>query len=96
MAKKSNVVRTKGKPRQARLPGVEDAKIEGLESAAEEYADIRDKRQALTKEEVTLKNRLLAIMHKNGKKSYNHQGVSVQVIVEKEKVRVRIKKDKDE
>jgi len=84
------------KPRQARLPQMEDPAIEELESAAEEYADIRDKRQALTTEEVRLKTDLLNLMHSHKKTEYNHGGVSIKVVVESEKVRVRIKKDKDD
>ena len=89
---KRKITRTTSKPKQARLKGMEDPAIAGLEAAAEEYVDIRDQRQALTKEEVELKGKLLKIMHDNGKKTYNHGGVSVQVVVEKEKVRVRIAK----
>lgn len=84
------------KPRQARLPEMEDPAIEGLESAAEAYAEIRDERQALTLKEVALKTRLLDIMHDNKKTEYNHGGVSIKVLVEKEKVRVKIHKDKDD
>ena len=40
---------TPRKPKQARLPEMEDSLIEGLESLAESYADIRDQRQALTR-----------------------------------------------
>lgn len=83
------------KPRQARLPAMEDPAIEELESAAEEYADIRDRRQALTTEEVRLKKDLLNLMHREKKTEYNHGGVSIKVIVESEKVKVRIAKDKD-
>ena len=86
----------KKKPRQSRLPGTEDAEIEELESAAEDYADIRDQRQELTVEEVRLKKELLDLMHSNKKVEYNHDGVSIKIVVESEKVRVRIKKDKDE
>jgi hypothetical protein len=85
----------KKRPRQARLPEMEDPAIEELESAAEQYAEIRDRRQELTTEEVRLKTQLLNIMHENKKTEYNHGGVNVKVLVEKEKVRVRIKKDED-
>ena len=81
------------KPRQARLPQMEDPAIEELEGAAEDYAEIRDKRQALTVDEVRLKKELLGLMHSHQKTTYNHGGVSIKVIVESEKVKVRIKKD---
>ena len=83
-------------PKQKRLPTMEDAPIEELESAAERYASIRDRRQALTAEEVPLKKRLLDLMHSHKKTEYKHEGVEIKVLVEKEKVRVRIKKDKEE
>ena len=84
----------RGRPRQARLPGVEDPEIEELESAAEEYAGIRDQRMALTPVEIRLKTDLLGLMKKYDKSSYVHDGFDIKVIVESEKVRVRIKKDK--
>lgn len=89
-------VTKKRTPRQKRLPEMEDPEIEELESAAEDYASIRDKRQKLTTEEVRLKTDLLSLMHRENKTEYNHGGVSIKVLVEKEKVRVRIKKDKDD
>lgn len=81
------------KGRQKRLPGTEDAEIEELESIAEEYVDIRDKRQRLTVNEVRLKGELLTEMKKNNKTTYNHGGCEISVIVEKEKVKVKFKKD---
>jgi len=84
---------TPRKPRQVRLPQMEDAKIEELEAAAENYADIRDQRMALTPEETRLKTDLLALMHTHGKTSYVHNGYDIKVVVESEKVRVRIKKE---
>ena len=84
-----------GRPRQPRLPTMEDPEIEELESAAEEYADIRDQRMELTPIETKLKSDLLALMKKHSKTSYVHDGFDIRVIVESEKVRVRIKKDKD-
>jgi len=83
------------KPKQQRLPSMEDAKIEALESLAESYAEIRDRRQELTTEEVRLKKELLDAMHAEHKTDYVHAGVEIHVIVEKEKVRVRIHKDED-
>ncbi len=80
------------KPRQARLPGTENPKIEALHGAAEEYAEIRDRRQELTKEESALKQSLLATMKKHHKTVYKYNGVEVRVIAENEKVKVRITK----
>jgi hypothetical protein len=84
------------KPRQARLPEMEDPEIEELETAAEEYATTRDKRMMLTIDETSLKEELLALMKQHKKTTYVHDGFDIRVIVEAEKIRVRIKKDKGE
>ena len=84
------------KPKQKRLPEMEDPQIEELESAAERYAEIRDERLALTPQEKKLKDDLLAAMKRNNRESYVRDGISIQVVHEKESVKVRIKKDKDE
>ena len=80
-------------PRQKRLPQMEDPQIEELEGSAENYADIRDQRMELTKEEVAAKDELLGLMKKHGKVSYVHNGYDIKVIVESEKLKVRIKKE---
>ena len=84
------------KPRQARLPGVDDPVIEELQRAAEDYADVRDERMELTKREVQKQEMLLQIMKKYGKSTYVHEGVECKLIHEKEKVRVKIRKGEDE
>jgi hypothetical protein len=81
------------KPRQARLPEMQDPQIEELEAKAEAYAEVRDQRMALTPEENRLKTELLGLMKKHGKTSYVHDGYDIKVIVESEKVRVRVKKE---
>jgi len=80
------------KPRQARLPEMEDPQIEELESAAERYAEIRDERMALTPREKQLKDDLLAAMKRHGKEKYNRDGIEIKVVHEKETVKVRLKK----
>ena len=82
-------------PRQGRLPQMEDAKIEAIETAAENYAEIRDQRQELTTEEVKLKTKLLTLMKEHKKKKYIHAGISVEIQIEKETVRVRVKKESE-
>ena len=83
-------------PKQARLPGVEDPEIEELVETAEKYADVRDKRIALSAQEGAIKQELLALMHKNKKRHYQHAGVEIDVVAEDETVRVRIKKESDD
>jgi hypothetical protein len=80
------------KPRQARLPEMEDPAIEELEAKAEQYASIRDQRIALNAQEKPLKDGLLDLMKKNKKTHYHRDGVSIDIVTEKETVRVKIKK----
>jgi hypothetical protein len=82
----------KKKPKQARLPEMDDEKIEELEAAAEEYADIRDQRMALTPQEDQLKKELLAAMKRFGKRKYVRDGIKIDVVSESETVKVKIKK----
>src|ERR1035438_1794730 len=82
--------------RQDRLPGMADAKIQALHNAAMDYADIRDQRQALTKQEVDLKEKLIGLMHAHKKTVYDYNGVHIELIVEEETVRVRVRSEDDE
>lgn len=91
MAKKAAGKRAK----QADLPTMEDRAIKGLHYAAEEYADIRDRRMALNDEEVVLRQKVLDIMHLHNKTRYAFNGLEVEVVPpDGEKVKVRIKKQK--
>lgn len=84
------------KPRQARLPQMEDSRIEALEAKAEEYADVRDQRMALTPQEKKLKDDLLALMKANNKERYFRDGIEIKVVHEHESVKVRLKKTEEE
>jgi len=77
--------------RQSRLPGMEDTKIKLLEDTALDYKEMRDERQRIGRDEVTLKNRLLELMHKEKKTEYHRNGISIKVLVEKESVKVKVK-----
>lgn len=90
---KPSTTKTRRIPRQDPLPGMADNKIQAIETAALDYAEIRDKRQELTAEESSLKTELLNLMHKAGKTEYRRGNISVKVEVEKEKVKVRVKGD---
>ena len=83
------------RPRQQRIPGTEDAKIDALEEIAEDYASIRDQRQLLTVQEVDLKSKVLDLMKANGKEHYRRNGVEITITHEKESVKVRVKKADD-
>jgi hypothetical protein len=78
--------------RQKDLPGMTDRKIKDLHEKAEEYADVRDQRQALTPKEVALKAELLSLMKKHKLDKYAYNGVEVERITEEETVKVRIRK----
>ena len=82
--------------RQKALPGMEDRKIERLENAALKYAEVRDARMELSKEEVKYKTKVAEIMHAEGKKEYKHGNVSIVLIPEGEKVKVRVKAEGEE
>jgi len=86
----------KREPRQARIPGTEDAMIKELQVAAEEYAEKRDARQAMLADEVALKGELLALMKKHKKEHYEYQGVEVTLVHEEESVKVKIHKVKED
>tara|TARA_Y100000310_G_scaffold98201_2_gene95967 strand:- start:3692 stop:3958 length:267 start_codon:yes stop_codon:yes gene_type:complete len=76
------------------LPGMEDRAIEALESAAIEYAEVRDQRIALNAGEVQLKGRLLGLMKQHKRERYENAAVSIRLVHEKETVKVKIKKPK--
>ena len=82
-------------PRQEVLPGVGDEKVAAIESAALDYAEIRDERQELTKKEVALKTKLLDLMHAKKLKTYKRNGISVTVQMEEETVKVRVRAEED-
>ena len=75
-----------------RLPGMEESKIQPLQDKAIAYAEIRDKRQKLTSEEVELKAELLKLMKKYKKTEYEFEGVKIELVMEEETVKVKIKK----
>lgn len=84
------------KPRQKRLPTMDDPALDEIETLAEDYADVRDRRIQLNKEEKPLKDGLLAQMKKHGKTTYHHGGVTVTVVPEGETVKVKIAKEPKE
>jgi hypothetical protein len=89
-------VRLMAKTDSPRLPGMEAPAIEELETLAKSYAKLRDKRQALTVQEVDLKGQLLGAMKKHKKTEYIYDNVTIKVVTEEETVKVKIAKDEDE
>ena len=95
-AKKSELkFKPKRLARQPQLPGVQDNRVASLENAALNYAEIRDQRQELTKQESDLKQSLLKLMHKLHRTEYKRDGISITVEVEQETVKVRVRAQKD-
>jgi len=73
------------------LPGLEVPTIPAITEAAEKYAEKRDARMALLKEEVELKNKLIVLMHANHLECYRDSDRDPPVSVElkaTEKVKV--------
>jgi hypothetical protein len=85
----------KKKPRQPRLPGIQDPEIEELETLAEEYVSFRDRRQELTLDEVRLKQELLNAMNRYNRESYVHGGIEIKVVHKDTTVKVKVHKDED-
>jgi hypothetical protein len=83
-------VSVKPKPKQQDLPGMEDRALKPLENLAEQYADVRDSRMELTRQETQLAADLLAMMKKYEKTEYHHGEVHIWVKVTEEKVKVKI------
>jgi len=84
----SNVPRT---PRDRALPGMEDAAIQPLEEIGAIYADIRDQRQRLTREEASLKESARALMHKHGKTVYRSKTIEIVLHAGAEDIKVKVR-----
>lgn len=78
-------------PRQARLPTMSDTGIRVLDNIGARYADIRDQRQALTREEVSLKAHTITLMHKHNKTSYVTPALEIHLEAGDESVTVKVK-----
>jgi hypothetical protein len=78
---------------QQSLPGMEDAAIDDLENAARSYASVRDRRMALTKQEVDANALVLKMMKEYGKTTYRRDGIEIYVVTTEEKAKVRVSKD---
>jgi len=82
----------KKQPRSGSLPGMEDHAIRPLDHLAADYADIRDQRMELTRQEVDLKARTMKLMKKYGKTKYQHNGILIEIEPGEETIKVRVKK----
>jgi hypothetical protein len=83
------------KKKQAELKGIEAPSFPAVESAAESYIDIRDKRMALTEKEVDARAVLIHEMQKEKLQVYKFNDQIVTLLPGKEKVRVKTVTDDD-
>lgn len=83
-------VAIKRKPRAQRLPGMEDAGIQELESLANDMADTIGQKKELMAAEKNLNEELVAAMKKHGKTVYSHRGIHIN-LSSSEKAKVVIK-----
>ena len=79
-------------PRAQHLPGMEDRAIQPLEQIAAAYADIRDQRIALNREDVGLKKSALRLMKKFGKVVYHRDGIEIRIVPGEDDIKVKIRK----
>ena len=89
----------RGRPRQPDLPGTEDRRLQPLDDLAAAYAEVRDRRIDLTREEGELKARAIALMHQFQKTIYKHDGIEIRLVPGAEDVKVKVRKataDEDE
>lgn len=85
------------KPRAKKQPdlpamegdGVSVPKIAEIEDIAEQYVDVRDRRMALTTQEVEAKGRLATVMHNHNLTRYPFDGKVVICEPGKEKLKVK-------
>jgi hypothetical protein len=94
--KKAKKTAVKKGPRQKELPGMEDRKIRVLDDAALTYAEVRDARMDLTKQEAEAKARVADLMHANKKTHYKHGNILIDLVPEGESVKVKIKPEGSE
>jgi len=102
MAKRSKREKTdtpkkpRGRPRSQPLPGLEDARIKPLEDLAAAYADVRDRRIELNREESELKQHAIKLMHRHDKTIYRRDGIEIRLVEGDEDVKVKVKKAGDD
>lgn len=85
----------KHKAKQAELKGMEAPVIKEIESAAEEYVAIRDKRMSFTEKEVSARTQLANAMHAHNLTSYRYDG-KVVTVEPSEKGKVKAEKEPGE
>lgn len=84
--------RGRARPRQPDLPGTEDRRLQPLDDIAAAYADVRDRRIDLNREEAELKASALELMHRFNKTIYKHDGIEIRLVAGEEDVKVKVRK----
>lgn len=79
------------KPKQARLPNVDQDVPADLEAAIEAYEEARDARMEKSQAEIQTKSKLIELMRKHKRKSISTENYDVELVVEKTTVKVRRK-----
>lgn len=67
--------------KQMKIPGTERVKLAEVDTAAENYVDVRDERMELTKKENETKDALIAAMKKHGVQIYKDESTSPPLVV---------------
>lgn len=80
-----------------RLPGLEDARIEELETLAEDYKKWQKKRMSALAKEVEIKDKIMGVLKGQKKKHYRYEDLEIEIIATKEKLKIKgVKDDEDE
>jgi|SRR5262245_37981822 len=79
------------KPRARTLPGLEDRNIRALDVLAHTYANKRDERIQVGRDEKAFKTQVIAMMHKHKKTHYLYHGVEITLTPTAEKLKVTIR-----
>lgn len=75
---------------QPQIAGMEDEKNPRVHGPALTYADVRDRRNVLTKEEKAAKQALIEVMHKEGITRYKYRELVVDMTSKGDDVKVRV------
>ncbi len=93
MAKKRGRPAKTRRPRQPKLPAMEDVSYPDIDEAAGEYVDARDNRMAMLKDEVEKGTQLLQKMREHNLNSYSYDGQIVTVV---NQTKVKVQRPKEE
>lgn len=77
--------------RQKELTGIEKESIKEIDDAAEAYEDVRDRRMALTKEEVERQRALVEAMRRHKRRVYRDDTASPPLLVTLTETEVKVK-----